>query len=46
MNAIALKGTLTNSTQRHPGPSVSRPPNKTPAAPPRPDTAAQTPSAV
>src|ERR671937_3136302 len=44
--AIALKGTFTNSTQRQPGPSVSRPPKRTPAAPPIPETAAQTPRAV
>jgi hypothetical protein len=44
--ASALKGTLTKSTQRQPGPSVSRPPKRTPAAPPRPETAAQTPRAV
>src|SRR6266545_111961 len=44
--ATALKGTLTNSTQRQPGPSVRRPPKSTPAAPPMPETAAQTPRAV
>ena len=44
--AIALNGTLMNSTQRQPGPSVSSPPNSTPAAPPIPETAAQTPRAV
>ena len=45
-SASTLKGTLMNSTQRQPGPSVSRPPKRTPAAPPIPETAAQTPSAV
>ena len=45
-SAITLKGTLMKSTQRQPGPSVSRPPNSTPAAPPMPETAAHTPSAV
>src|SRR4029453_10319079 len=45
-SATALKGTLMNSTQRQPGPSVRRPPKRTPAAPPIPETAAQTPRAV
>src|SRR4029453_11873509 len=45
-SATALKGTLMNSTQRQPGPSVSNPPKRTPAAPPIPETAAHTPRAV
>ena len=34
---------LTNMTQRHPGPSVSTPPSRIPAAEARPATAAHTP---
>ena len=37
---------MTNSTQRHPGPSVSTPPRSTPAAEASPATPPQTPSAV
>ena len=37
---------MTNRTQRQPAVSVRIPPKRTPAAPPRPDTAPQTPSAV
>src|SRR4029450_11317780 len=33
-SATALKGTLMKSTQRQPGPSVSRPPKRTPEGPP------------
>ena len=38
-------GTLTQSTHSQPAYSVSTPPSSTPAAPPEPDTAPQTPSA-
>ena len=39
-------GTLTNSTHSQPAYSVSMPPSSTPAAPPEPATAPQTPSAL
>ena len=39
-------GTLTNSTHCQPSVSVSTPPSSTPAAPPEPATAPQTPSAL
>ena len=39
-------GTLTNSTHSQPAHSVSMPPSSTPAAPPEPATAPQTPSAL
>ncbi len=39
-------GTLTNSTHSQPAHSVSMPPSRTPAAPPEPATAPQTPSAL
>ena len=47
MAAAAMPiGTLTNSTHSQPAHSVSTPPSSTPAAPPEPATAPQTPSAV
>ena len=39
-------GTLTQSTHSQPRPSVRTPPSRTPAAPPEPATAPQTPSAL
>ena len=44
--AIRLTGTLTHSTHSQPSPSVRMPPSRTPAAPPEPATAPQTPSAL
>ena len=47
MSAAATPiGTLTNSTHSQPAHSVSMPPSSTPAAPPEPATAPQTPSAL
>ena len=42
----ATIGRLTNSTQRHPGPSASRPPTETPTAAPIAEMPPQMPSAV
>src|SRR5436190_896606 len=44
--AIATIGTLTHSTHSQPPYFVSTPPSSTPAAPPEPDTAPQTPRDV
>ncbi len=44
--AIRLTGTFTHSTHSQPRPSVRMPPSRTPAAPPAPATAPQTPSAL
>ena len=44
--ATRLTGTLTQSTHSQPRPSVRMPPSRTPAAPPEPATAPQTPSAL
>ncbi len=47
MSAAAMPiGTFTNSTHSQPRPSVRMPPSSTPAAPPEPATAPQTPSAL
>src|SRR3954447_19909549 len=44
--ATRLTGTFTHSTHSQPRPSVRMPPSRTPAAPPAPATAPQTPSAL